>query len=208
MTAVVATPVFLVFEGVDGCGKSTQATRLVQRLEGMGRDVLHVREPGTTKAGERIRALLLDPALGELTPIAEVFLYQAARAQLVAELLEPALAAGRVVVCERWHYATSAYQGVAGGAGLDAVAETSRLATHGVEPDRAVLLDIQPKTAGSRLGSDLDRIEQRGHAYRAQVADALRVLFDGGGDRLRRVSAAGTPDEVEARVWEVVGDLF
>ena len=202
------TSVFLVIEGVDGCGKSTQAERLVARARGLGRDVLHVREPGTTRAGERIRGLLLDPALGDLAPIAEVFLYQAARAQLVAEVLEPALAQGRVVVCERWHYATSAYQGVAGGAGLEAVAVTSRLATHGVEPDRAILLDVQDAVASSRLGSDLDRIEQRGEAYRARVAAALREVFDRGGERMRVVPAGGTPDEVEARIWEAVGDLF
>ena len=204
----MAEPVFLVFEGVDGCGKSTQASRLVRRLEMRGRDVLHVREPGTTVAGERIRQLLLDPDLGDLTPIAEVFLYQAARAQLVAQVLRPALEAGRVVVCERWHYATQAYQGVAGGAGLEAVRITSELATRGLEPDRAILLDVPTSVATGRLGRDLDRIELRGEAYRARVAAALRDVFEEGDERLCRVSAAGTPDEVEARVWEAVHDLF
>ena len=200
--------VFIVLEGVDGCGKSTQAERLVERMRALGRDVLAVREPGTTKAGERIRALLLDPALGDISPVSEVFLYQAARAQLVAEILEPALAAGRDVLCERWHYATSAYQGVAGGAGLETVRLTSRLATGGLEPDRAVLLDLPSEQAGARLGDDHDRIEQRGDAYRGVVAQALREVFHAEDDALRTVRADLPPDEVEQEVWEAVRDLF
>ena len=199
--------VFLVLEGVDGCGKSTQAERLAERLRARGREVLHVREPGATAAGERIREVLLDPASGDITPLAEVFLYQAARAQLVHEVLGPALAAGRDVVCERWHYATSAYQGVAGGVGLDAVRTTSALATGGLEPHRAVLLDLPEAVAGSRLGGTLDRMEQKGDAFRARVAAALRTLFEAGDDRLRTVRADGTVDEVAERVWEAVRDL-
>lgn len=200
--------VFIVLEGVDGCGKSTQAHRLRLRLEGMGRDVLHVREPGATSIGEKIRALLLDPASGDITPMAEVLLYQAARSQLVEEVLRPNLAEGYDIVCERWHYSTSAYQGVAAGAGLEAVRITSALATGGLEPDRAVLLDVPDAVAGARLGDLLDRIEQRGDAYRAHVAEVLRDVFGGGDDRLRIVPAQGPPGEVEARVWEAVRDLF
>jgi dTMP kinase len=202
------TGVFLVLEGVDGCGKSTQARRLVERLRAAGRDVLHVREPGATAVGERIRDVLLDPASGDVTPLAEVFLYQAARAQLVAEILVPALAAGRDVVCERWHYATSAYQGVAGGAGLDAVRLTSALATGGLEPHRAVLLDVPDDLAGSRLGTSLDRMEQKGAAFRARVAQALRALFLEGDERLRVVGGTGSVEEVTEAVWEAVRDLF
>ncbi len=199
---------FLVLEGIDGCGKSTQAVALKERLEAGGRRVLHVREPGSTRVGERVRSVLLDTTLGEIEPITEVFLYQAARAQLVAELLRPALADGIDIVCERWHYATSAYQGVGAGAGLGAVATTSALATGGLEPDRAVLLDLPEKSAGARLGGDLDRIERRGAAYRAKVAAALRTLFEADGNRLRVVDARGAPDEVSGRVWEAVHDLF
>jgi len=200
--------VFLVLEGVDGSGKSTQASRLAARLQAEGRSVLHVREPGGTRAGERIRTLLLDPALGEIAPITEVLLYQAARAQLVAEVLEPALNGPQVVICERWHYATSAYQGVAGGAGREAVALSSRLATGGLEPDRAVLLDVPEAVAGRRLGTSLDRIEQRGSVYRATVARALREIFLEDPERRRIVPATGDVEEVGARVWEAVRDLF
>lgn len=202
------TGVFLVLEGVDGCGKSTQAGRLAERLRAVGRDVLHVREPGATAAGERIRDVLLDPDSGDITPMAEVFLYQAARAQLVKEVLEPALAAGRDVVCERWHYATSAYQGIAGDLGLEPVRITSALATGGLEPGRAVLLDVDDAVAGSRLGETLDRMEQKGDAFRARVAEALRSVFGAGDDSLRILNARGTVDEVSERVWEAVRDLF
>ena len=201
--------VFVVLEGVDGCGKSTQARRLCRRLADQGRrGPLHVREPGGTRAGERIRELLLDRETGELAPVTEVFLYQAARAQLVAEVLRPALAAGRDVICERWHYATLAYQGIAGGAGREAVERTSSLATGGLEPGRAVLLDLPGASADARLGADLDRIESRGAAYRVQVGDGLREIFETGGETFRIVPAEGTKDQVEESVWEAVRDLF
>lgn len=199
---------FLVLEGLDGCGKSTQARRLVERLRALGRDVVHTREPGGTPAGERIRALLLDPALGEIEPLTEVLLYQAARAQLVARVIRPALARGALVVCERWHYATSAYQGAAGGADPQAIAASSRLATGGLEPDRAVLLDAPDAVSQGRLRRERDRIESRGAAYRERVAAGFRALFAADPVRLRTVSAVGSQAEVEVRVWEAVRDLL
>jgi len=202
--------VFIVLEGVDGCGKSTQARRLLARLQGAGRQAVHVREPGATAAGERIRELLLDPGSGDIVPVAEMFLYQAARAQLVAEVVRPALGAGQDVICERWHYATSAYQGIAGGVGLEPVRVTSGFATGGLEPHRAVLLDLPGEVADGRLGELLDRMESKGPSFRGRVAAALRDLFadEGPDSTLRTVSAEGSPDEVEARVWKAVRDLF
>ncbi len=201
-------PRFLVLEGVDGSGKSTQARRLVQRLETLGRKVRHLREPGSTRVGERVREILLDPTLGEIAPVTEVLLYQAARAELVAEVLRPALDQGLDVVLERWHYATSAYQGVAGGAGLEIVRATSAVAVQGLEPDRAVLLDLPDERAAARLGRALDRIELRGDRYRARVAQAYRAIFADDPDRLRVVEADADPSEVERRVWDAVRDLF
>ncbi|MFM8980718.1 MAG: dTMP kinase [Planctomycetia bacterium] len=199
---------FVVLEGMDGCGKSTQARRLVERLRAHGRSVVHTREPGGTPAGERIRALLLDPALGEVDALTEVLLYQAARRQLVTQVVRPALARGEVVVCERWHYATQAYQGAAGGASAEDVRTSSRLATGGLEPDRAVLLDLDDAGSQARMQRERDRIEARGVAYRQRVAEGFRTLFAADPQRMRVVAAAGTPDEVEARVWEAVRDLF
>lgn len=198
---------FLVLDGLDGCGKSTQARLLVARLKRSGREVVHAREPGGTPVGERIRALLLAPALGEVEPLVEVLLLQAARAQLVASVLEPALARGAVVVCERWHYSTSAYQGAAGGASASAIAQSTRLATGGLEPDRAVLLTAPDALSQARLGRTRDRIEARGPAYRARVAAGYLAAFAADPVRCRVVSAEGTADEVEARVWECVRDV-
>jgi dTMP kinase len=199
---------FIVLEGLDGVGKSTQARRLKTRLEALGLAVVHTREPGGTLLGERVRSLLLDPSLGETVPVADVFLYQACRAQLVEELIRPAIERGNVVICERWHWSTLAYQGVAGRAGAEAVRVTSALATAGVEPDRAVLLDLPDQLASARIGRLLDRIEGRGAEYRQRGGEAFRASFREDPARLRVVSASGSPEQVETRVWDAVADLF
>jgi dTMP kinase len=200
---------FLVLEGLDGAGKTTQARRLAARVERTGRPVVHLREPGGTKAGERIREVLLDPASGDLDAVTETFLYQAARRRIVLERIVPALDQGAVVVCERWHYATLAYQGAGGGADLDLVRRTSAAATGGLEPRRAVLLAL-PATEAAVRRSDRppDRIERKDDAYRARVEAAMRAIFSGDPDRFRVVDASGTVDEVEERVWEAVRDLL
>jgi dTMP kinase len=199
---------FVVLDGPDGGGKSTQARRLVERLEAGGRAVLHVRDPGSTHAGERIRSLLLDPDLGEVVPICEVLLYQAARAQLVRERIAPALAEGRDVVCERWHFATMAYQAFGGGAPAELVRVTSALATGGIEPDRAVLLDLGPEEAGQRMEGPRDRIEARDDAYRERVADGFRRVFAEDPQHRFVVDATGSPDEVELRLWMVLAPVL
>src|SRR5262245_1356222 len=149
--ANATTGLFLVLEGPDGSGKSTQAKRLADRLEAMGRDVVLVREPGGTPVGERVRALLLDPEVGDLDALTEVLLYQAARRRLVVERIRPALEAGKTVVCDRWHFSTQAYQGAGGGADPAAIRVTTRLATEGLEPRRAILLDVPDEAAAQRL---------------------------------------------------------
>lgn len=203
---------FLVLDGIDGCGKSTQARRLTRHLERLGRSVVHTREPGGTALGERVRALLLDPQLGDVAPMAEVFLYQSSRAQLVEEVIRPALGRGEVVVCDRWHYATSAYQGAYEGvgrpAGNEALRASSALATGGTEPDRAVLLDMPPRQADGRVGAKRDRLEARSDAYRAKVAERFRSIFAEDPEQRRIVTAHGNKDEVEAHIWEAVRDLF
>lgn len=204
--------IFIVLEGLDGCGKSTQAHRLIERLEAEGWSVVHTREPGGTKVGVRIRGVLLDRSLGEIDPRCEVFLYQAARAQIASEVIRPAIEAGKAVVCERWHYATTAYQTVAHegtdtGAPEAMVRETAAWATAGTEPDRAVLLELDPRERARRLGEDLDRIEARGDTYRERVGAVYRRIFEGDAERFRIVSAEGGIDDVHDRVWEAVRDL-
>lgn len=192
---------FLVLDGIDGCGKSTQARLLVQRLRDQGGDPLHLREPGSTIAGERIRALLLD----ERTPLgvaAETLLFAAARRQMLDELVGPALMAGRDVVCERFHPATFAYQAVAGKLEEETVLELLFAWAGAPAPDRVVVLDLDVETAAGRAEGE-DRFESRGLPFQRAVAEGfLRYARRVPGVAV--VGAGGSPDEVAARVWEEV----
>lgn len=199
---------FLVLDGPDGAGKSTQVRRLAERVARTGRTVVTVRDPGGTTVGERIRSVLLDPAVGELDPVTEVLLYQASRRRLVLEKIRPALEAGAVVVCDRWHTATQAYQG--GGSGVDAtvIRVTSKIATDGLEPRRAILLDVEEEAARPRMQRDLDRIERRGPEFRRRVLLEFRRIFSRDPDRFVRIDASRSEDEVADAVWKAVHDLL
>ena len=163
----------IAFEGIDGCGKSTQARALVERLTAAGRAARLLREPGGTDFGERVRELLLHG--DEITPVTETLLYMASRAELYSRAIEPALAAGEVVVLDRTHHSTAAYQGAGLGLPEDWILALAREATGGREPDRVVLLELDVDAALARVASgegEADRIERRGRAYFARVAEA------------------------------------
>ncbi|MGN0075395.1 MAG: dTMP kinase [Parafannyhessea sp.] len=201
---------FLSLEGVDGCGKSTQARALAERLRAAGLDVVSVREPGGTAVGEKIRGILLDPANGAMCDECELLLYEASRAQLVREVVEPALARGAVVVCDRYLDSTFAYQ--AGGRGLSAelVRSCNALGSCGVLPDRTLVLDLPAREAlGRAVGASggADRIEAAGLAFQQRVRDAYLRLADEDPARVRVVDASGTPDEVARRVDEALAGL-
>jgi dTMP kinase len=189
---------FIVLEGADGCGKSTQAKRLVERLAARGRQALHVRDPGSTPLSEAVRRILLDPATGRLCVEAETFLYMAARAQLVADVVRPAMAQGAVVVCERWTLSTEVYQGVAGGFGAANVRRVGRFASAGVEPDLVVVLDVAVGGGLARLAREKDRMESKGDAFHAQVVRGYRRLARGRTNCV--VVPAANADDVAARV--------
>src|SRR5918998_6451224 len=148
---------FITFEGVDGSGKTTQARLLADRLRAEGRDVVDTREPGGTPLGERVRELLL--AGEHVAPWAETALFAAARAQLVDEVIRPALARGADVVCDRYIDSSLAYQGIARGLGVERVLDLNLLATGGLLPDRTVLILLPPAEAVRRRGEDGDRLE-------------------------------------------------
>jgi dTMP kinase len=167
---------FIVLEGPDKSGKSTQARMLVEALRARGHDVLHTREPGGTAAAEAIRRVLLDPGL-TVSPTAELFLYEASRAQHTDEVLRPALAAGKVVVCERYTMSTDAYQGVARGLGLAVTGPLNRSATRGLKAALTVVIDIPDGEFGDRdKARELDRMERENSAFRVKVRRAYRKL--------------------------------
>ena len=167
---------FVTFEGVDGSGKTTQVELLHARLAAEGREVVATREPGGTPFGERVRELLLDGT--EMTPWAEAALFAAARAELVARVIRPALEGGADVVCDRYIDSSLAYQGIARGLGVDRVLELNLQATRGLLPDATFLLLLPLDAAEGRLGSQPDRIERQGREFRAAVDAAYRELAE------------------------------
>jgi dTMP kinase len=194
---------FLVLDGIDGCGKSTQAQRLAVRLgRETSRTVRHLREPGSTRLGEGLRALLLDR---ELAPTAgvEALLFAAARAQMLAELVEPALRAGEHVVCERFHPSTFAYQAVAGGLPEEDVLALLQRWAGKPAPDLVLWLDLPVETALARRGRASDRIEDRGLEFQRAVAQGY-ARYAGLVPGVVRIDAARGADEVAEAVWREV----
>ncbi len=189
---------FLVLDGIDGCGKSTQARLLVEDLREEGGDPLHLREPGSTGAGERIRDVLLAREV-ELGAAAEALLFAAARRQMLDELVRPALEAGRDVVCERFHASTFAYQAVAGDVDEDELLAMLEGWAGEPAPAVTVILDLEPEAAAGRWGGEADRFEARGLAFQRKVAEGYR-RFARRASRVAVVSAEGSPEEVAARV--------
>ena len=196
---------FVSFEGIDGAGKSTQAQMLADAL---GQRALLVREPGGTAAGERIREILKDPAL-ELSPRAELMLFLAARAELVESVIKPALAEDRTVICDRFMDSTVAYQGAARGLGVEAVAALNAVAVDGCVPDRTVLLRLGRETAAERGEGrgdyGADRFEREGDGFQAVIAAAFDDLAAAEPERFAVIDAAGSPDDVHARVLGALG---
>lgn len=197
---------FVSFEGVDGCGKSTQVGLLAEALRRDGREVLTLREPGGTVAAERVRELLADPST-PLEPLAELLLFCAARADLVERKIRPALTGGTVVLCDRFTDSTLAYQGAARGLGLDLVARANEIATAGLAPDLTLYLRLDPAAAHARAVANApggDRFEDEGIAFQAAVADAYERLAADNPERVVAVEASGTPEQVHARVRDAL----
>jgi dTMP kinase len=197
----------IAFEGVEGAGKSTQLELLRQVLEGRAREVVVTREPGGTPAGERIRALLLDPE-AELQPRTEALLFAAARAELVERVIRPALERGAHVLCDRYLDSSLAYQGGARGLGRGPVADVNRFATGGLLPDLVVLLDLDPAAGLRRRAGDPDRIEAQDLDFHRRVRDAFRDLAAADPERFAVVDAAAPVPEVAAQVQTAVLSLL
>ena len=197
----------IAFEGVEGSGKSTQLELLRQVLVGRGREVVVTREPGGTPAGERMRAVLLDPGV-ELHPRAEALLFAAARAELVERVIRPALERGAVVLCDRYLDSSLAYQGGARGLGRGPVEDVNRFATGGLLPDLVVLLDLDPAAGLGRRARDPDRIEAQDLEFHRRVRDAFRDLAAADPGRFCVVDAGLPVPEVAAQVQAAVLSLL
>ena len=200
-------PLFLVVEGPDGGGKSTQIRRLAAFLTAEGAPPVVTLEPGGTAIGARIRQILLDPALSEMSPKTEALLYAADRAQHVEQVIRPALAAGRVVVSDRYLDSSLAYQGLARGLGLDRILEINSWATGGLLPDLVLLLDVSSEVGRSR-SERTDRIEMQGGGFHAAVAQAYRSVAGAYPERFAVIDASGTPAVVEAQIRRRVQPLL
>jgi dTMP kinase len=202
---------FITFEGPDGSGKSTQARMLAQRLRGQGRTVLESAEPGGTPIGQQIRRILLDPANRELTPLAELLLMFAARAQNVEQWILPALAEGKIVISDRFTDSSVAYQGAGRGLGWETVLDLDRIACHGLVPDLTICVDIDSETGLARAagrGSSETRLEEQAIEFHRRAREAYHELARREPRRFRLIDGRGTPEAIAAKVWEQVAPLI
>ena len=187
---------FLVFDGPDGSGKSTQFRRFADHCQARGLVVTEVREPGGTSIGEHIRKVLLDPANDSMAMRCEMLLYMASRAQLFEERIVPALSRGELVLADRFTSSTLAYQGTAGGLPVEDILAVGKVATGNRWPDLTVIFDVDERVAASRLSPLLDRIEQRGAEFHRKVREGYLRQVREFPDRYRAVDASRRPDEV------------
>lgn len=195
---------FITFEGIDGCGKSTQAERLVQALAQQGHATLHTREPGGTSLGAKLRTMLLHEKEQDMAPTAELLLMAADRAQHVAEVIRPALQRGDIVVCERYVDSSIAYQGAAG-VPLEHIAAVNAVATEGLLPDLTIWLDIDPEN--TLADGEADRIEGRPLAYHQRVRRQFEQIWERESARVVRLDVNGrTADDVHQAVLAIVGE--
>jgi dTMP kinase len=196
---------FIVLDGPDGCGKSTQAKALSEWLRKQGVDVVTFRDPGTTHIGEKIREILLDPSNKAMGVRCEMMLYMAARAQLWEEKIKPSLAAGKCVVMDRWLSSTCAYQGHAGGFGAANVIRVAQMCLERVWPDLTLVLDVDQAVASKRMDRELDRMERKGKDYHEKVRKGFLELATSG-TNVAVIDAGKEVGEVHFHVLKLVGE--
>ena len=200
---------FIVLDGPDGSGKSTQLDLLAEWLAEDGLDVVTARDPGGTEIGDKIRQILLDGRHAHMAVPCETMLYMASRAQLVAETIAPALAAGKCVLCDRYVSATLAYQG-AGGASIADIRTVADVATSGLWPDLTIILDLPAETGLARLTGSPDRMESKDLGFHRKVRESFLAQAQAEPGRCAVASAEGAVEEVQQRLrdllagWEFV----
>jgi dTMP kinase len=194
---------FISFDGVDGVGKSTQAAQFVEWLQEQGHQVLRCRDPGSTDLGERIRTLVLKDTKISIAAGSEMLLYMAARAQLVSEVIQPALASGKVVVSDRFLLANVVYQGHAAGLDPQDIWDVGGVATGGLEPDLTVVLDMPLEKAVGRIGRELDRMEARGLEFLEKVRQGFLREAERSPERIVVVNADQDIPQVQHDIRQV-----
>lgn len=189
---------FIVFDGPDGSGKSTQFDRFAQHCRQEGIGVCEVREPGGTGIGEQIRTILLDPATPHMSLRCEMMLYMASRAQLVEQIISPALERGELVLADRFISSTLAYQGTAAGLSEEEILAVGRVAVGSIRPDLTVIFDVDERVAGTRLPDPplLDRMERRGARFHSKVRQGFLAQAKAQPDNYLVIPAAGDPDSI------------
>ena len=195
---------FITFEGSEGCGKSTQSRLLYEYLKSKGKRVIYLREPGATKISEKIRDILLDAKNQLIVPETEMLLYMAARAQIVAELIEPALKEGAVVICDRFLDSTLAYQGYGLGMDIDLIKRVGSFTTQGIKPDLTLFLDLAVKHGLKHRQMSLDRIEMRSVNYHLRVRRGYLKLASQEPKRIKVVKVEKNKYETQSKISELV----
>lgn len=201
--------IFITFEGVEGSGKSTQVGLLASRLREDGRDVVVTREPGGTRIGEQIRNITHSRENVDLTASAESYLMAAARAQLVREIIRPALQAGKIVICDRFIDSSLAYQGYGRELGVEMITDLNKLAVDGVVSDLTILLDVLPEIGHARRSDTkkLDRLDLQQKDFYQRVYDGYRKLAEENKKRYIIVNSSKPVEEVEAEIWMIVKNI-
>ena len=201
---------FVTFEGVDGCGKSTQMRLLGEYLTTCGYDVVHTREPGGCAISEQIRTLLLSVENAEMTDRTEALLYAAARAQHVSEVIAPAKRAGKIVLCDRFIDSSLAYQGWGRGLGIENVMEFNRFAMDGMLPDKTIFLDFPPKLAFERMSKKRvhDRLELQQVDFYDNLYRGFQKLCEIYPERIIRIDASGDKAATQALVRQTMDSLL
>ncbi len=191
---------FITFEGSEGCGKSTQSQLLCEYLKAKGFDVIHLREPGGTAISEKIRGILLNPENDSITPVTEMLLYMAARAQIVSEVILPALKKGKIVICDRFLDSTIAYQGFGLGMEIKVIEFIGKFATSAICPDLTIFLDLAVKKGLKHRQFTKDRIEKRPFSYHLRVRKGYLKLAECYPRRIKVVKVASDKNETEGKI--------
>ncbi len=198
--------IFITFEGADGAGKSTQIQLAKEYLEKRGLEPLMTREPGGTSISEKLRDILLDRDNSEMSPIAEMLIYASARAQLVAEVIKPAMDKGRVIICDRFLDSSIAYQGYGRGLG-DVVEEVNRVAVDGMLPDITFFLDIDPAVGRARIKGGMDRLEQEKLDFHYRVYEGYKAVAAASPNRVIVIDASRSIEEIHKDIADKLCEL-